>query len=116
MGMQSRQQQREAADRRRGTSAERGYDSTWRALRIIHLNASPLCVFHLERGEYVAATIADHIESVRDAPERRLDPTNIQSLCKPCHDRVRQQEQAAERRGKPPAKPLPGAARRFKCD
>lgn len=63
----------------------------------MHLLAHPLCAFCWSKGLTVAATVADHIETVRDAPHRRLDPTNLQSLCKPCHDRERQREQAAER-------------------
>ena len=61
------------------------------------LNANPLCVFHQRKRETVAATVVDHIKSVREAPELRLEWSNLQSLCKPCHDKVRQQEQAAER-------------------
>ena len=85
-------------DQHRGTSAERGYDATWRRLRRMFLNANPLCVFHLRKRETVAATVVDHIKSVREAPELRLEWSNLQSLCKPCHDRLRQQEQNAERR------------------
>jgi 5-methylcytosine-specific restriction protein A len=88
-----------AADAARGTSTQRGYDAAWRRLRKAHLIANPLCVFHLAVGETVAATVGDHIVSIRDAPERRLDPSNLQSLCKSCHDRLRQREQAAERMG-----------------
>ncbi|MDJ1008660.1 MAG: HNH endonuclease signature motif containing protein [Paracoccaceae bacterium] len=27
----------------------------------------------------------DHIEPVRDAPERAFDPSNLQTLCRSCH-------------------------------
>ena len=62
------------------------------------LNANPLCAFHLRQRQTVAATVVDHIKSVREAPDLRLEWSNLQSLCKPCHDRLRQQEQNAERR------------------
>lgn len=29
----------------------------------------------------------DHIEPVRDAPDRAFDPDNLQTLCGPCHGR-----------------------------
>lgn len=93
-------------DRQRGTSTQRGYDSVWRRLRIMQLAEFPLCAFHLKRGEVVAATVVDHIESVRDRPDLRLVQSNLQSLCAHCHDSVRQREQAAERNArKAPGKP-----------
>jgi 5-methylcytosine-specific restriction endonuclease McrA len=33
------------------------------------------------------ATLVDHIESVREHPEKRLDPSNLQSMCFKCHHR-----------------------------
>jgi len=29
----------------------------------------------------------DHIDPVRNAPDRAFDPSNLQSLCAPCHTR-----------------------------
>jgi 5-methylcytosine-specific restriction protein A len=77
-------------DEQRGTSNERGYDATWRRLREQHLRRNRACVGVIEGqrrpcGEW--ATDVDHIVSVRDAPERRLDPTNLRSLCHSCHSR-----------------------------
>jgi 5-methylcytosine-specific restriction enzyme A len=65
----------------------RGYDDDWRQLRRLHLAEHPYCRHCAEagRGE-VRATVVDHIETVRDHPERRLDPENLQSLCVPCHN------------------------------
>lgn len=54
-------------------------------MRAQHLRASPLCVLHLARGETLPATVVDHIQSIKDGGDPR-DPTNLQSLCKPCHD------------------------------
>lgn len=86
------------ADRNRGTSTQRGYDAVWRRLRLMHLRANPLCVFCRAKGLTVLATVGDHIVAIEDDPSRRLDPENIQSLCKPCHDGERQRQQAAARR------------------
>lgn len=63
----------------------------------MHLLAHPLCLFCWRKGLTVAATVADHIQSVRDRPDLRLDPDNLQSLCDHCHNSERQREQAAER-------------------
>lgn len=101
MGMRTKRERKADADRNRGTSAERGYDSVWRRLRRMHLLAHPLCVFCWAKGLTVAATVADHIQTITDRPDLRLDPDNLQSLCKPCHDRERQRQQAAERAGLP---------------
>lgn len=49
------------------------------------------------QGRIVAATVVDHIVAIADAPHRRLDETNLQALCKPCHDSVKQREE----RGRP---------------
>lgn len=40
-----------------------------------------MCPHGIERP----AQTADHIIPIREAPERRLDPTNLQPLCLPCH-------------------------------
>ncbi|AYD87653.1 HNH endonuclease [Caulobacter phage Kronos] len=74
----------------------------WRRLRLMHLNEHPLCVFPHEHNRPVLAVVVDHIKSIAEAPHLRLDPNNLQSLCKPCHDKVRQREQWAERHGKAP--------------
>lgn len=100
MGSRTKRERKADADRNRGTSAQRGYDSVWRRLRRMHLLAHPLCLFCWRKGLTVAATVADHIESVADRPDLRLDPANLQSLCEPCHNSLRQREQAAERKAK----------------
>ncbi len=66
----------------RPTSAARGYDADWRRLRLWHLRRQPLCQ---APGCHQAAAHVDHIVSIEEAPERRLDPTNLQSLCASCH-------------------------------
>lgn len=68
----------------------------------MHLNAHPWCAFHLAMrfNQVVPATVVDHIIPIAEAPERRLDPSNLQSLCKPCHDRIKQREDHALRRAR----------------
>ncbi|WP_409076640.1 HNH endonuclease [Nitratireductor rhodophyticola] len=87
-----RQVERQRAnDQARGTPAKRGYDAAWRKVRGEHLAANPRCV---ECGG--KATHVDHIQSVREAPRRRLDRTNLRSMCHSCHSRrtARDQSQA----------------------
>lgn len=91
-------------DARRGTAHERGYTSAWQKARDGHLRANPLCVDHQRRGDLVAAAVVDHIDAPRlkeaidsGDPERIAaaralfwSRNNWQSLCKPCHDSIKQ--------------------------
>lgn len=89
---QARITQRQALnDAARGTPAERGYDKDWYRVRHAYLQANPTCVVCSAKATHV-----DHVVSVRDAPHRRLDPTNLRSMCGPCHSRrtARDQSQA----------------------
>jgi len=72
-------------DRHRGSAAERGYSTKWRAARLVFLRGYPLCKAHLERGEIVVATEVDHVVPHRGDPRLFWDRTNWQSLCKSCH-------------------------------
>ena len=57
-----------------------GYDHRWKRVRDVHLTEFPLCKFC---GDI--AKLVDHIVPVVVDPTRRLDPTNLRSLCTPCH-------------------------------
>ena len=35
---------------------------------------------------YPARDMVDHIQSIRDRPDLRLDPANLQALCWPCRN------------------------------
>jgi 5-methylcytosine-specific restriction protein A len=97
-----------AADKLRGNSTERGYDAIWRRLRAWFLRRNPRCEHHLKQGISRKATVVDHIKPIAEAPELRLDPSNLRALCKPCHDRRTALEQGFGRharghgRGGPP--------------
>lgn len=75
----------EQRDRERGSAASRGYDQAWRRVRAAVLGRQPLCVSCEQNDLVVPATEVDHIVSIDRAPARRLDQTNLQPLCKPCH-------------------------------
>lgn len=45
--------------------------------------------------------VADHVTPHRGQEAMFWDAGNLQSLCKPCHDRIKQREEAADRRWHP---------------
>lgn len=75
-------------DKTRPSASRRGLGADWRKLRAEHLRHHPWCCRCGERAEEV-----DHIVPRSIAPERRLDPSNLQSLCKSCHSGAKQSEE-----------------------
>ena len=68
----------------RRTTRERGYDYAWEKLRLLKLRTDPVCEIQIKcSGEL--ATEVDHIKSIRERPDLRLEWTNLQSACKPCN-------------------------------
>lgn len=66
------------------------YDThAWKRARAAQLRAHPWCQIqmHCATGSITdrIATEVDHIISVRERPDLRLDYRNLQSACKPCH-------------------------------
>ena len=59
----------------------------WKALRRDQLAAHPLCWYCHKIGHITAADTVDHITPHRGDKALAFDPANLQSLCKPCHDR-----------------------------
>lgn len=62
------------------------YDYRWIRVRLSFLRENPLCVDCLEKGIVTAAAEVHHRLKARDYPALRLDPTNLMSLCKACHN------------------------------
>lgn len=80
---------RHARDReRRGSADDRGYDSEWRRLRGWHAKREPLCRECYFRGRLNKVEIVNHTVPIRHRPERRLDKSNLSSVCKAHHDTV----------------------------
>lgn len=67
----------------------------WQSLRRWRLSTEPLCRFCLIAGQTTEATVADHIKPHRGDMVLFLDPNNLQSLCKTCHDRHKQRAERA---------------------
>ena len=62
-------------------------------LRPVQLMNEPLCAFCAAKGIDTVATVVDHIKPHRGDRLLFLDPKNLQSLCKPCHDSDKQSEE-----------------------
>lgn len=76
------------------TSSQRGYDYKWQKAREQYLRDNPLCVYCDRNGLTVAANVVDHRIPHRGDQQLFWDQDNWQSLCKPCHDSVKQAEEA----------------------
>lgn len=64
------------------------YRSTaWTRLSKQYRQAHPMCENCLRDGIVRPAAICDHIVELRKDWSRRLDPSNLQSLCNDCHER-----------------------------
>jgi 5-methylcytosine-specific restriction protein A len=73
--------------RRKGSASQRGYDADWRKLRNAYAAAHPLCEPCERAGRVVPMQVVDHRVPIERAPERRLDWSNLESMCRPCHSR-----------------------------
>ena len=77
----SEAERKQAFDKRRGSSSQRGYDWRWRKLRAVVLAEEPLCRFCGEQGFVVSAEEVDHI----DGNSRNNARDNLRPLCRGCH-------------------------------
>ncbi|GBQ31187.1 hypothetical protein AA13594_1994 [Gluconacetobacter azotocaptans DSM 13594] len=74
---------RKARDEKRKAAHQPRRDVAWERVRQEHLTRYPLCRMPGCRtpGDHPDA---DHILGAQEAPNRRLDPTNLQTLCLSC--------------------------------
>jgi 5-methylcytosine-specific restriction enzyme A len=75
-------------DKRRGSSADRGYDHQWRKVRQQKLNEDPLCEICLKEELTTLATTVHHIEAIDTHPHLRLTMSNLQSVCNEHHEEI----------------------------
>lgn len=84
---------KESAKRRARASSERYSDkyktfystTAWKKLRALKLSKDPLCENCLDNGFVKAGHDIDHIVELKDDYTRRLDMSNLMTLCRPCH-------------------------------
>lgn len=89
---------RREPEARRGSRQSRGYDRAWERLAQEHKDAEPLCRECSHRGRVTVVHLVDHIIPIRDRPDLRLAPDNLQSLCQMHHDTVKRALEAEARR------------------
>lgn len=80
---------KQAYDRYRGSSTERGYDARHRRIREVVRREEPLCRECLKTGQLTPSNEMDHI----DGNPRNTERANLQMLCKACHSRKTIREQ-----------------------
>lgn len=76
-------------------SKTRPYDERWRRIRAQTLQAEPLCRLCLAGGKTVSATVVDHIVPLADGGTHAQ--SNLQPLCKRCHDAIKTPADVAAR-------------------
>lgn len=78
----------------------------WKTLRFKQLTKIPYCQHcYRNKQQYVYASVADHITDHHGNERLMWDEGNLQSLCKPCHDRKNGLTLNAKRRKKRPNSP-----------
>jgi 5-methylcytosine-specific restriction enzyme A len=76
-------------DRYRGSPASRGYDHAWTKVREHVLQRDRyLCQRCLGLNRFTLATSVHHILKLITHPHLRLDPDNLVSCCRPCHEEL----------------------------
>ena len=76
---------KKAFDKKRGTAAQRGYDSKWIELRNIVRAEEPLCRQCLAEGRITATQEIDHIIPHKGNRALFIARDNLQGLCKRHH-------------------------------
>jgi 5-methylcytosine-specific restriction protein A len=95
LGSRPREERRRdyEAERRKAKPWRKWYSlAVWKARRAEQLRRQPLCELCMAAGKVTEATVADH-----DPPHRGVWELfiagSLESLCKRCHDSVKQREE-----------------------
>jgi 5-methylcytosine-specific restriction endonuclease McrA len=78
----SERERKATLDRRRPSRQARGYDAAWFAVRNAYVAVHPFCCVP---GCGAPADEVDHIASIRDRPDLRLEWSNLRALCRHHH-------------------------------
>lgn len=63
-------------------------------MSLLRLKTEPLCRICSQQGFVAPATVTDHIRPHKGDKELFFDASNLQALCKPCHDGLKAQIEA----------------------
>lgn len=63
------------------------HGTEWKKLSHHWLMMHPLCVDCEAQGIYRKGDLVDHVIELRDDWSKRLDPSNLQTLCYACHNK-----------------------------
>lgn len=83
-------------ERIRAKSDRYGWD--WKKFRKRMLSENPLCAQCERDGYVVEATTVHHVVDIVEAPERRLDASNIECLCEMHHNQITRYRQQNKRK------------------
>lgn len=95
--------QRDERERERRNESNRdsgdssAYDATWQKLREKYISRNPLCERCRRRGETTPAEEVHHVIPIREDRHERLNPENLEALCRSCHARATRREDQFDR-------------------
>ncbi|MBI5289950.1 MAG: HNH endonuclease [Chloroflexi bacterium] len=90
---------------RPSSSSAQGYGADWARLRRVVLSEEPTC-----RNCGKPATDVDHIQTIKQRPELRLERSNLRALCRGCHMSITGRQGAASHtRSRRPRETHPGS-------
>ena len=88
------------AERWRGSSADRGYGSDWKRLRILKLGTNPICEIRINCAGALATEVDHIIPFSGPSDPLRLEWSNLQSACKSCNSaKARRDNRSSRIRG-----------------
>lgn len=106
--LQTERERKQKLDKRRLSPSQRGYDAAWQSVRdSVILTRGLRCEECKRLGALrkrdatrsLPVLNVDHIKTVAERPDLRLDPKNLRVLCQPCHSRRTARDQGFARRG-----------------
>ena len=73
-------------DAERGSSSKRGYDRTWKRVRLLYIQAHPICEDCEDQGVITPADLVDHVIPIKEGGSR-LSFDNLRSQCNDHHEK-----------------------------